>query len=515
MHVVIESSIPPWEVELCRDIIPEFENCQAADCIRCLSEDSCQSETDAFDPSSDGIGSYMDYIYRKLLGVERSPNNSSNGAENKAFLHCVDCRDLGCEHACVEDSLKTEWMDLLEPEEKERLLGSGPDALHAHHKDGRCLPDWCHSPEESELDKLRSSGVLKSDDTGDEKSDSDVDDDIITFPSLESFFGQCTDILYYTPHYKVAYGPFLGKCAQSYEKWNDFFVELFFGGTIERAIGMLDLASNNRPYLHVRSPIMKCWNASTGEYEWHRRENEESDLTLPLFPLKSVLKARGSNPARTWSSDVISTLLESDCQELRDLATNARDWALKDIQKHADDPKLSDDEIGGGEWFLGYLRQCHREIYDDIDISDAPALLKKQYAAGERKKHKIGSIRIPSCRDGFQMITDKLSELEGKTLDAEAEVMAKILIDIYMSKLIDVSTVVKIGQVISQETTNRNIVVVCYMGSSHTRAVSDFFCQPSYGFKRKIFRGKQDWDMDEGRIIHLPAELWNVGALFK
>jgi len=54
LHVVLESSIPPWEVELCRDFMPDFEFAQAADCIRCLSEDSEGSEVDDFDPASDG-----------------------------------------------------------------------------------------------------------------------------------------------------------------------------------------------------------------------------------------------------------------------------------------------------------------------------------------------------------------------------------------------------------------------------------------------------------------------------
>ena len=44
------------------------------------------------------------------------------------------------------------------------------------------------------------------------------------------------------------------------------------------------------------------------------------------------------------------------------MAIRVREWALDDIAKHSADPKLSDDDIGGGEWFLAYLRQCHREM---------------------------------------------------------------------------------------------------------------------------------------------------------
>lgn len=168
-------------------------------------------------------------------------------------------------------------------------------------------------------------------------------------------------------------------------------------------------------------------------------------------------------------------------------------------------------------WLTISLDICSETVsYDDIDRSDAAALLRKQNAVGDTKKHKIGHINIPSCREGFQLIVDGLKELSNKpTLNKKAEVMAKILVDIYMSKLIDAVTVVKILQIISRETKRNNIVVVCYMGSVHTRAVCDFFTQSKYGFKRTTFCGKQDWDDDEGRIVHLPPELWNLNTLFK
>lgn len=145
-------------------------------------------------------------------------------------------------------------------------------------------------------------------------------------------------------------------------------------------------------------------------------------------------------------------------------------------------------------------------------------MLRKQWAAGETKKHKIGDITIPNCEEGFQLIAKEMNRLEEesekRTLSRKAEIMGKIIIDVYMNKLIDFSTVVKIAQIISQEE-RENVAIVCYMGSVHTRAVCDFFAQPKYGFKKKIFCGKQDWDDDEGRILHLPAELWNISTLFK
>lgn len=155
--------------------------------------------------------------------------------------------------------------------------------------------------------------------------------------------------------------------------------------------------------------------------------------------------------------------------------------------------------------------------YDDIDRTDCALLLRKRNAVGEKKKHKIGDIAIPSCSKGFQLINEELLRIDGKagkpTFSQESEIMAKIMIDISMNKLVDASTLVKIGQLISKDTA-KNIIVVCYMGTVHTRAICEFFTQPQYGFKKKIFCGKQDWGVEEGRILHLPPELWDPKALF-
>lgn len=440
------------------------------------------------------------------MEIEREVVKSDDGKAgiitSSSFMHCVDCRDLGCKQSCVDEKLRKDWIALLEPEERSELLSSG-------------TVSWGLSLEDTELERLRVSGVLKKDSAAtDDDEDSQVGEcDIVTFPSFEKFFGQCTDVMYYTPNYKVAFAPFLARCIKSVATWNSFFVELFFGGTVAQALSMLDL-SGSRSSLHVRSPIIKVWNEKTGADELRKREDDgEEALSLTLLPIKAFLMARGSCPVKTWSSNLFTTLLENDCQELRYFACHARDWALNDITKHCDNPKLNDDEVGGGEWFLSYLRQCHRQIYDDIDRSDCAELLRKRNVQGEKKKHKIGDIDIPSCTKGFQFIKDELLRIDGKVgrpyFSHESEVMAKILIDIYMNKLVDVASLMKIGQLISKDA-KKNIVIVVYMGSVHTRSICNFFTQPTYNFKKKIFCGKQDWGYDEAKIIHIPPELTNI-----
>ena len=103
----------------------------------------------------------------------------------RGYLHCVDCRDLGHGHAVgAEDSFGEEWMRLLEPREKE-AFDTGKLDLN---------PD----PEKAKLEELRGSGQLKSEDTNfEDLGDSDTEEsnmDPITLPSIEQFFGQCTDV---------------------------------------------------------------------------------------------------------------------------------------------------------------------------------------------------------------------------------------------------------------------------------------------------------------------------------
>ena len=46
-----------------------------------------------------------------------------------------------------------------------------------------------------------------------------VGDGSMSLPSFESFFGQSSDILYYTPHVKMLFSPFLATCVGSLAAW--------------------------------------------------------------------------------------------------------------------------------------------------------------------------------------------------------------------------------------------------------------------------------------------------------
>lgn len=334
VHLVLEASVPPWEVELHRPRLMEdgdastalanaedFRLHPAAECVRCLSEDSEASWEDECDPSNDGIGSYVDYIYRKMMAAtmktddkieieqaaavseERNTENGDdennganaassitiqnptsddqqkNGKKNNSWLHCIDVRDLGCEAACHADSVKQKWYDLLSQDEKGILsnpkeVDKDPCPINEKGDAMRFLPAYKLSPEWIELERLKSEGLLireeESDaEDGEPVSEYERDEECLefTFPSFEAFFGSNTDILYYSPNVKLAYSPFLFHCVESLDNWKRFFTALFFGGTIPDALAMLNLREeNSRNSIHVRSPILQQWDAESNNY---------------------------------------------------------------------------------------------------------------------------------------------------------------------------------------------------------------------------------------------------------
>ena len=117
----------------------------------------------------------------------------------------------------------------------------------------------------------------------------------------------------------------------------------------------------------------------------------------------------------------------------KQLADAARAWSLDSIRANAQDPKGGDDPEGGGEWFVGWMRAVHRDIYDDIDHSDCGELLRAKWAASlgasACKKYDLSSMTVPSCEAGFHDIS--AISLDRPVPD-RAEVLAKILIDVYM-----------------------------------------------------------------------------------
>ena len=273
------------------------------------------------------------------------------------------------------------------------------------------------------------------------------------------------------------------------------------GGTVCEAKDRLNLgAVTNAACLHIRSPLHSTMNAETHSLDvCRRRESGEArDLSHLVLPLNCYLKGRPLGrdpdpPPRTWTSELFHHIRSTAPQ----IAEACKDYILRAIHALASDPKGNDDVEGGGEWFVGWLRAAHREIYDDIDHSDCAELLSQKWAksldakdSGKSHKHNLGELQVPSCQQAFEEIV---------TLDTDAkiservEVQAKILIDIYMAQLVDFASLLTILRIVTNSADavssggdgcvngggaagKRKVVIVCYMGSMHTKAVERFFC---------------------------------------
>jgi hypothetical protein len=430
-----------------------------------------------------------------------------------AILRIV--RDMGCQAACHSDSVQKLWKQLLlTTEEQHRLLLKQekatflqvePDSNNEYYK---FVPENKMNPERIFLQELRTNGIL---DINDDDDDEDNDDDEFTYPSLEGFFGQNTDFLYYSKHVKLSYSPFIAHCVQSLDNWDTFFSTLFLDGTIPEALSLLNINDNNKKYLYVRSPIQLL---DDGTYRY--RDDGEHYITYPFFPFLFHLYAKNSSPPRTWSSNLFSKI--STNEDGRQIAEAAKDWTLDKIRRVCQDPKGADDRDCGGEWFEAYLHSHYREIYDDIDLSDTTELLKKNKMTSltSNYKYNIGKIKIPNCQQGMEQILQSFDG-EEQRISPQSEVFAKILIDIYMSCLLDFSTIVKIGEIMhcyqTESSSSNNKVIVLYMGTAHIKAVSDFFVHNG-GFKKKCFIGKYDYNEKESRRLELPSYLWDFSELF-
>jgi len=189
------------------------------------------------------------------------------------------------------------------------------------------------------------------------------------------------------------------------------------------------------------------------------------------------------------------------------------------IASFSADPKGNDDQDFGGEWFLAWLRQVHREVYDDIDRSDPSKILQRQWMAsesreGRKRRHQVGDVKIPTCQAAFTEILEGFKHDEAPT--RRMSVLAQIFIDVWMLRLVDYAAVLKALDVVACSSSAR-VVVVCYFGSAHARAVEHcfrFLGLTPRGLSAEGLVGKPDHEDDECRALDLPSYLRNLRELF-
>jgi len=334
-----------------------------------------------------------------------------------------------------------------------------------------------------------------------------------TLPSFEFFLGQTSELLYNSLHVKACFAPFLAHVVRSPSAWNTFFNLLFFDGSIPQALSQLDLSEDARPSSWVRSPVRLSESGVMS-----RRNDEKNVLNQLYLPINCYLKAVGSDPPRSWLAALFSKLLAKGGDAAK-LAAAAKQWAIDTVEHISLDPKGHDDQENGGEWFLAWLRETHRDIYDDIDKSAPNEVLTREWMQsetedGKRNRHQVGSIKMPSCKRAFDEVLQGLQG--GKEPTRRISVLAKIFIDVWMLRIMDTAAVLRMVDIVADSPSNK-VVLVCYFGSAHTQALLNFWSKQglsSEGLSRKGYLGKPCFEEDESRKLDLPEYLDDVRALF-
>lgn len=470
-HLVIEAPVSTSEVEF--HVEPDAPAAIAAahDCLRLVELDSDEDSDEANDPN-DGTGSFLDYLTRR---VQKELSSSQ--------IHAVDPRELGDDENQM-DKLHTLLQAPLPPDADQLEL----DAANAEFP-------VAQQKEEKEEKELESRGPPKPE----------------SLPSWEAYFGAASELLYYSPHIRADYTPFLAKCVGSPDGLGRFFDALYFGTVPDAVKALRDPESKEtRSFSRLRSLVFQ----TKGRSELWRRPGDHGVIPVKMAPLDRYLKAKGSDPPRTWVSGIAHRLQQAGAN---DVVSAARQWFAASVKHLLADPKDNDPE---GDYFIAWLRECHRNIYDDIDTSDPAELKSLTWAESEEhpgsKKHRynIKDIRMPNYEAAFS----ELSLFDATAPATKRQrVLAKVIVDIFQLRMVDLASILRIADIATSAPAGSRIVIVYYAGVDHVRSITEFWT--SQGFSHKGLEdeglvGKEDWEDDEPRGLDLPSYLHDFSNLF-
>ncbi|CAK9069719.1 unnamed protein product [Durusdinium trenchii] len=425
LEIVLEAHVPASEVELHEE--PGSEPCRPHECLQSLEPDSEGDSEDERDPD-DGTGTFLDFLRRRLL------QHWPKGVTGDRRVRHIDPRDLGDDdHA----DLRQAFQDLLQqplpvdPEQKE-LEQMGVEEFDAGHM-----------------------GVVAS------RKARRAEQRPTPLPSWEAFFGAAAELLYYSPHVKADYVPFLTGCIGAGLALKAFFKDLVFG-TVPEAMSRLRLEGELRSMACLRSLVYR----EAGGKLW-RRPNDGGLVPVRRAPLERYLKAKGSQPPRTWISGLAEQLRSKGAV---DFVQRAEDWYFRSVDELLADPKAADAD---GDYFIAWLRECHREVYADVDRSDPKELrsLKKVRSTSNRsKRYDLASIQIPNVQEAFE----ELATFDPKSgpSSRRQRVLAKMIIDSFQLRSVDLAAVLTMADCILEAPEGEEVVVVLYAGGVYWRWAS-------------------------------------------
>jgi len=137
--------------------------------------------------------------------------------------------------------------------------------------------------------------------------------------------------------------------------------------------------------------------------------------------------------------------------------------------------------------------------------------VQSESTPGKKGRYYLRDITIPSISEAFKELSAFDPE-KGQASSRRLRVLAKIIIDVFQVRLVDLAMILSVASIIGAAEPNEKVSVVIYAGADHTRSVEEFFCQQ--GFKEVGMVGKEEWEEDEPRPLELPDYLHDLNVLF-
>jgi len=240
-----------------------------------------------------------------------------------------------------------------------------------------------------------------------------------------------------------------------------------------------------------------------------------SKIPVRAAPLERYLKARGSQPPRTWISGLAQRLRAAGSSDVVDAAET---WLRDEVRYLLSDPKEADKL---GDYFAAWLRAVHRKIYDDIDRSDPEEMRRRAWMPSEARpqskkhRHNLKDISIPSVEDAFKEFA--AFDPESRASSRRERVLAQIAVDAFQLRMVDVAMALSVADAVLSAPAGDRIAVMLYAGEDHAKSVAQFwrkFGFDSAGLAKGGVVGKSDWDEDEPRSLVFPAYLQDIRRLF-
>lgn len=482
VELVLEAPVAAAEVEMHIEV-GQSPAPPAHKCLQSIEQDSDEDSDEEQDPD-DGTGSFIDYLRRRLH--DHVPGERIHGIDPRDM---GDCSDTGqCE---AFQALLTEPL----PQDTEEVLLDAQGSPTATQHAAIDAPD-----------RARRCGKRQRKSYGNDAGKLSP----CPLPSWEAFFGATAELLYYSPHVKADFTPFLVHCVRSPEALHLFFEALFFR-SVPEALAALHLAKRDRPATRIRSLAFRRASDDTLQ----RRHRSDGLVPCRAAPIDRYLKARGSYPPRTWVAGMAERLRAAGAGAVVDAA---KVWWAAEVNGLLADPKAADP---CGDYFKAWLRECHREIYDDVERADPQELRDSKFAPSlahpksRKYRHNLREITIPPLEEAWAEIV-KFDAKERASSKRE-RVLSKIIVDAFQVKLVDLAAVLTVADVVGRAKTNARVVVVVYAGGEHTDAVVKFWRTQGFSHRGLPYRGlvgKVGWEDDEPRGLELPPYLHDFSLLF-